>query len=268
MLLDPLPVDTVHAAVGFVEYVSGAIKSIEDHYAVYTGVGMAILIWYKRIRQAYQWVRKQLSDLNKWFFRRLREYVIKHVIKMDPLELHKTISEGFSYISSALTTHRELHDRQYSEMLSVLNKQDELLQRVAKETLPNGGEHSISDKLDRILIASKIQWDSSEHGGFETGRDGRYKFVSSAYCDITGRSREDLLGWGFISTIYEPEQSEMRELIEEGVKDRRKFDIQYTIQRRDGSLVKVAHYWQPMFRNFDIEDEFYGFMGRIVTLES
>jgi PAS domain S-box-containing protein len=92
--------------------------------------------------------------------------------------------------------------------------------------------------------------------------------VSSAYCDITGRSREDLLGWGFISTIYEPEQSEMRELIEEGVKDRRKFDIQYTIQRRDGSLVKVAHYWQPMFRNLDIEDEFYGFMGRIVTLES
>jgi len=267
MLLDPLPVDTVHVAVGFVKYVSGVIKSVEDHYAVYAGIGMALLIWYKRIRQLYQWVKKQVSNTGKAFNRRLREYLIKHVIKLDPMELHKTISEGFSYINNALLAQREEHDKRYAEMLSVLSKQDQLLQRVAKETLPNGGEHSISDKLDRILIASKITWDSSEHGGFETGRDGRYKFVSTAYCEITGRPREDLLGWGFISAIYEPEQSEIRGLIDEGVKDRRKFDLQYMVQRRDGSLVKVAHYWQPMFRNLDVDDEFYGFMGRIITLD-
>lgn len=247
------------------ELVQDLVKKLDGTYAVMVTIGTAVAVWWKRIRR---W----LSKFKSWMHQRIKGYLIKHILKVDPEILHAKLLDnetllkgGFSSINVSLSQNRQHADEQYAEIAGLLRAHDSRLSRMEKEILPNGGEHSMSDMLTRLVVDSRLSKNISEYGQFEANKKGEFIFVNDAYCKITGYTREDLLRLGYINTIYEPQREDVRKGIDSAIVDKRKLEIDYDVQRKDGGLVHVIHRWQPMKKS-EKDDDVFGYSGTLNIL--
>ncbi len=257
--------DTIHVASQQVPHIHNVTDEIlyvlEKLNVMYLSLASgiaAILMWRKRVKSWYHRLRQWVKD-------KIKSYLIKHIFKMDPETLQTTLTKGFAQVNNAIHENRVRVDEQYAEIAGLLRLHDGRLSRMEKEILPNGGEHSMSDMLTRLVVDNRLMKNISDYGQFEANSKGEFLFVNDAYCEITGYSREDLLRLGYINTIYEPQREDVRREIDSAIADKRKLEIDYDVQRKDGGLTHVIHRWQPMKKS-EKDSDVFGFSGTLNTL--
>jgi PAS domain S-box-containing protein len=144
---------------------------------------------------------------------------------------------------------------------------------IAKEMLPNGGG-SLRDKMEGLKVSidhvlnTVVRLDQrqvsfanqSDTAIFETDAPGNTIFVNRAYCRLTGRTPDEVLGQGW-KIIIHPEQREY--VVDEwssAVREMRDFDLTYDIIDTAGKLIKI-HNHAYILR--DIQSKTIGYMGFI-----
>ena len=112
--------------------------------------------------------------------------------------------------------------------------------------LRNNGGSSVKDALDRIearqSIAEqrqRIQLSDSQVGILETDADGRCIWVNRAFCMLTERLPEELLGYGWRNVIAPDERERILREFDNSTKEQRGFERYYHIQTTAGDRVRI-----------------------------
>lgn len=117
---------------------------------------------------------------------------------------------------------------------------------IKQQILPNGGS-SISDTVKRIEIRQCIA-DGMDRAilmkinaiMFESSVEGRCLAVSRAYCDFTGKQKEDILDNGWINCIVEEDRERVWEEWSTAVSQKREYIGQYKMIDHNGKKIPVT----------------------------
>lgn len=106
---------------------------------------------------------------------------------------------------------------------------------IGHEVRPNSGG-TVFDKLGNIASDVRVvkamqraRGHSSPHGEFESDADGRCVYSNGTYLRWTGRSADDLYGWGWLGCIAEQDRDNVREEWIDCVKLQREFRMRYAM---------------------------------------
>ena len=71
---------------------------------------------------------------------------------------------------------------------------------------------------------------------FETDHDGLFVWVNNAYSLMTGRSMQELMGYGWINGVYEPDREKVSAQWDLAVEERRTFELIFSYRHIDGHV--------------------------------
>lgn len=131
---------------------------------------------------------------------------------------------------------------------------------IAREVLPNGGS-SLRDvvtrtevKVDRVEqrqllheATTRARTDSDPRVAmFECGPDGQNIEVSDTYCRWLNLSRDELLGWGFLSYIHPADRDEVRDEWHACIEERRVYSKRHRLITSAGTTLTVDTTARPI----------------------
>lgn len=127
-----------------------------------------------------------------------------------------------------------------------LTAMDQMLARVYREVLPNHGT-SLRDAVDGVrrelhvfTTETRILQDADNHRAyFVTDPVGAYLHVSRSLQRWTGRSRDELLGWGWINAVAASDRDRVRDEWDRATAEQRDFSLDYSLQTVDGACLQV-----------------------------
>ena len=138
-----------------------------------------------------------------------------------------------------------------SQHAEMLKKLDIILEQFS----PNGGA-TVKDSLNRIEkrqaineVMSVTLANSMNIPMFKTESDGSCVWASKAYLNLTGRSLEDTLGFGWILAIKSSDRSEVREEWGEAIKEKTHFEKVFSIIHAEGGEIRVSCRASPSLLN-------------------
>lgn len=148
--------------------------------------------------------------------------------------------------------------------LKVFNKID----YIHSELKPNGGG-SIKDAINRLEVATtKSQYrhrmlvEESEICSFETDKDGQFHWVSKDWSLLTGLSKEEAFGNGWINSICHQDRQRIFLEWEDALDQKRDFITEFCVN--ENCPVKVRAHAQLLR---DAKGETLGMIGKLILLE-
>jgi PAS domain S-box-containing protein len=127
------------------------------------------------------------------------------------------------------------------------------LDALAEQFKPNGGS-SIKDSLNRIELKqannenmTNFIISSLEVPVFRTDSSGLCVWASRAYCALADRDLEDLLGWGWLSSIHPDDADNVRHKWRAAVEERRIFEAVFRVMRPSGNILEVQSRATPTY---------------------
>jgi len=141
------------------------------------------------------------------------------------------MKEAWLYLTGVGTLNKRIHE--VSEKLdNALRLNTETLAVVAKirsELQPNGGS-SLHDVVHSILAAQRARDDRDDTSLFWTDAEGRMTHVNRAYLQLSGRTREELLGTGWVNVIASDDRYRITKLWRDAISEQRDFDETFLVQ--------------------------------------
>jgi PAS domain S-box-containing protein len=143
----------------------------------------------------------------------------------------RKMKEAWLYLTGVGTLNKRIHE--VSEKLdNALRLNTETLAVVAKirsELQPNGGS-SLHDVVHSILAAQRARDDRDDTSLFWTDAEGRMTHVNRAYLQLSGRTREELLGTGWVNVIASDDRYRITKLWRDAISEQRDFDETFLVQ--------------------------------------
>lgn len=133
-----------------------------------------------------------------------------------------TLTEELRYLRGEVSGWRDLQS-------SVLKE----LQQIRGELQPNGGS-SLHDVVHAIAAAVRARDDREDVPLFWTDGLGRLTHVNRAYVRRSGRSREELVGSGWINFVYPSDRERVLDRWRQAVAEARDFDEVFRVTDTDG----------------------------------
>lgn len=141
-------------------------------------------------------------------------------------------------------------------VFSAIGKMPDMHQQlgaIAREVMPNGGSSlrdavaRVETKVDRvesrqlILEATARARSNSDPNlaMFECDTEGKNIEVSDTYCRWLNLSREDLLGWGFMSYVHPADRESVREEWQACLEERRVYSKRHKMMTSEGTVMEV-----------------------------
>ena len=112
------------------------------------------------------------------------------------------------------------------------------LRQVRAELQPNSGS-SLHDVVHAIAAAQRARDDRDADPLFWTDNLGRCTHVNRAYLRMTGRSREELVGSGWLNCVDFADRSRIRDRWREAVQEARDFDELFLLLDHRGEVYRV-----------------------------
>jgi PAS domain S-box-containing protein len=121
----------------------------------------------------------------------------------------------------------------------------ESLEEIKAQFFTNNG-HSLKDDIN--IIKNALDFNSSymrviNHANtasiFETDTNGEVVFVNRAFARMTGFSKHEVMGTGWINLIYPQDREKVKAMWNDAVKSRRDFDEHITYVKPDGTPYPV-----------------------------
>lgn len=106
-------------------------------------------------------------------------------------------------------------------------------------------------------------------GIYNLDKDGKCTFVNDSFCRHMGLKRDQALGYGFMSTVLEPDRFDLFEKAQAARIARKGFHGTWRVQREDGSLRHIECFSEPDYKGgrvgvtYDVTE----YVDRISTLE-
>lgn len=150
------------------------------------------------------------------------------------------------------------------------------LKAIKQEVQPNGG-HSLNDKvsaisthlvdIDKKLIELKVrQRNGSEIldvANWESDSDGRVEYVSTALCDLLGRSSSSLMDNKWTAYLHPEDKDRVVKEWNESVKSAGDFNSVYRFIKSDGGIQKVNG---KAIHNTDEAGKVMNGLGRLIKI--
>ena len=114
------------------------------------------------------------------------------------------------------------------------------LRQVRAELQPNGGG-SLHDVVQAIAAAQRARDDRDGEPLFWADALGRLTHVNRAYLQLSGRTREELVGTGWTNFIAPADRSRVVERWREAVREARDFDELFRVQDLEGRADYPVH---------------------------
>jgi PAS domain S-box-containing protein len=158
---------------------------------------------------------------------------------------------------------------------SIIERQDVMESKIDKilgELTHNGGHSTkdvvkaVSESIVRLESRQQAMLDAMSHGQgmFECTLFGDFLWTNKTLCYMLGKTREDLLGKGWVSCVsYKHRESVMNEF-DECLDQQREFHLQFDMVHQDGTEIPIEMKTTKMN---DHQGRQMGFFGTIITVE-
>lgn len=136
------------------------------------------------------------------------------------------------------------------------------LKEVRDQLRPNGGS-SLHDLVQSLAAAQRARDDREALALFWADADGRLTHANRAYQQLTGRSREELVGTGWVNAVAVEDRERVLDLWRDAVTEARDLDDRYLLRDASGTLRGVAvHAW----RLLSVDRRLLGYYGELRPL--
>jgi len=129
---------------------------------------------------------------------------------------------------------------------------------IVEQFSPNGGS-TLKDSLNRIESKQVIDEvmavyfvNALEAPMFKTDAIGACTWASKSYLKITGKSLEDTLGWGWLSSIHRADEKDVRNELMSAIRDKRAFQSKYRVVTEEGETLNIISKTTPSIFNGEI----------------
>lgn len=143
--------------------------------------------------------------------------------------LSATLTAALEELRTEAASNRQLTEQAVGE-----------LRRVRAELQPNGGG-SLHDVIQAIAAAQRAQDDRDATPLFWSDASGRLTHVNRAYLQLSGRTREELVGTGWTNFIAPADRPRVIERWREAVLEARDFDEIFAVQDLHGFFGCQVH---------------------------
>lgn len=204
----------------------------------------------------------------RWFFTTAHGFIIGLAALLTAIGIiyvfFRKLSRWFSKRLKMLVGFKGIMDRQ--EVLE--NKID----RILGELTHNGGHSTkdvvkaVSESLVRLEGRQQAMLDamSNGHGMFECTLFGEFLWTNKDLCYLLGRTKEDLLGKGWVNSVSYKHRYSVIDEFDEALDQQREFHLQFDMVRQDGSEMRVEMKTTKMV---DHQGKQLGFFGTIHEIE-
>ena len=147
---------------------------------------------------------------------------------------------GWLYLTGVNTLTGDLRELR-GQLDRACQLQESLLTEVREirgELRPNGGS-SLHDAVHAIAAAVKARDDRDGDPLFWTDERGRLTHVNRAYLQASGRSREELVGSGWVNFVHPTDRDRVLETWRSAVAEARDFDDVFRVLGTGGELRTV-----------------------------
>ena len=132
-----------------------------------------------------------------------------------------------------------------SSLELMAERQSVVMENVLKELHPNGGTSmrdavdSMNDRLHRSDAILKTYILTRSEGLFETDVKGRLTEANRAYLRFTGRTMDEVRGWGWKNVVHSEDVAEVATEWTRCVREERDFSMRCRFTQPDGDIVPV-----------------------------
>lgn len=120
-------------------------------------------------------------------------------------------------------------------------------------------EEALRESEDKFQTLAKV----APVGIFRTDADGRAIYMNETMCRMTGRTFEELLGFGWLEGLHPDDQPRVSEAWGESVRKQLPFKIQSRVVHKNGSLVRVVTEADAVV---DAKGKIHGYVGTITDI--
>ncbi|WP_167393290.1 PAS domain-containing protein [Azospirillum oryzae] len=96
-----------------------------------------------------------------------------------------------------------------------------------------------------------------------TGPDGRCSYLSRSWCEFTGQSEENGLGFGWLDALHPEDRAHSEEIFRLANAQQSMFRVEYRLRRVDGGYSWVIDASTPWFSD---DGRFLGFIGSVLDI--
>lgn len=148
---------------------------------------------------------------------------------------------------------------------SVANAQETLaaLREIRSQLRPNGGT-SLHDVVHSMAAAQRARDDRDQLPLFWTDGTGRVTHVNRAFQQLTGRTREELCGTGWVNSVAVEDRERVLDLWRDAVDEGRDLDDRFRLRTGGDQL---RHYAVHACRLMDHSGRLLGYYGELRAIE-
>lgn len=137
------------------------------------------------------------------------------------------LSDELRYVSEQVSGWKDLQGSLLREV-----------QQIRGELQPNGGS-SLHDVVHGLAAALRARDDRDHDPLFWTDDKGRLTHVNRAYLYLSGRTREELVGSGWVNFVAHPDRERVQENWRRAVAEARDFDDTFRVLSLSGQVTTV-----------------------------
>lgn len=146
------------------------------------------------------------------------------------------------------------------------------IDRILAELTHNGGHSTkdvvkaVSESMVRLEGRQQAMLDamSNGQGMFECTLFGEFLWINKDLCYLLGRTKEDLLGKGWVNSVSHKHRYSVIDEFDEALDQQREFHLKFDMVRQDGLEMPVEMKTTKMI---DHQGRHLGFFGTILQLE-
>lgn len=160
---------------------------------------------------------------------------------------------------------------EYEGMKTELAKLQESVQEILKLIKPNGGS-SVSDSLSRLEQGlhnlQQVRWTIEDMNGsaiWQTDRQGKTVYASSALADMYGLDQRDVIGNGWVAAVCSEDRNRVFQEWKNVVAQGRRFDDTYRITQPDTKATILVN--AKALPVHDAQGEITGYVGILQRME-
>lgn len=169
-------------------------------------------------------------------------------------------------------TGRLKHMIGYRSIIERQNSMDAKIDRILGELTHNGGSSTkdvvkaVSESMIRLESRQQAMLDSmsEKQGMFECTLFGEFLWINKTLCYMLGRTKEDLLGNGWVGSVDYKHRSSVKDEFDECLDQQREFHLKFDMVRQDGTVIPVEMKTTKMQ---DHKGRQIGFFGTIHKVE-
>jgi PAS domain S-box-containing protein len=121
----------------------------------------------------------------------------------------------------------------------------------------------ISLALDKLDQRQRIMLNDHECGIFETDADGLCVWINKRYSELTGRSFDEMRGYGWTATIHDEDRERIQENWNSAMHSHSYFEYTYRFRKPTGEELRVSCKASPIRSN----GKLLGYMGVVCPIK-